>query len=187
MRRFLLSLSVALLLLNASCPKKRLVVMTYRPVAVFTGYNTLSNSGGEPAFSGPNDHWVYYRIEKIDNNDTDAESYNIDYSRFFVADDSGEARPSVPNANLFQGFMNPAPFHMAIPTVAPHSTVTFPVGQDPAPRLVVWQSRTTGPARLKYQTLKNGIPVLLVLDTKAPPPFSPDPNPMTDTLMASVK
>ena len=176
------------LALTTACATQQ-VTITYRPVAKFIGFNDMTdNSGGVPAFAGDGMMWVYYRVEQIDNTGEGAtKPFHIDYSRFFIDNSNGKTTISAPNASNLAGMVNTQPFHQSIADVPPHQAKTFGAGEDPAPRLFVWQTQSTNLDALQYRTNQGEPRVIVVIDKNAPPPFSPDPAPMTNLLVASMK
>lgn len=188
MKKIFLFLTSFALLLNVACGTRH-VTVTYRPVAQFTGFNDMTNnSGGMPAFAGDGKTWVYYRIERIDNSGKGATApFQLDYSRFYVENADGTTTASLPSAGNLHGMLNQNPFHQKVAPVPPQQVMSFPAGQDPAPRLFVWQQLSTGVDRLRYRTAKGAPLVIVVRDKNAPAMFSPDPAPMTNKIIAANK
>jgi hypothetical protein len=150
----------------ARCGPDDAVVITYKPVAAFDGY-VMSGYADPPAFAGEGKAFVYYRISSIANRGSDAKSFTLDYSRFSVQNDDGEGVRPMSAASLWNGTF-PWTFVNGIVTVPAHQTLEFPMGAD-APRFIVWQSKSTGYQRVRYDSKGAPQPVTVVSENGAQP------------------
>lgn len=164
--------SVAALVLAAMaagpgrCSPDDAVVITYKPVAAFDGY-VMSGYADPPAFAGEGKAFVYYRISSIANRGSDAKPFTLDYGRIAVENDDGVGVRPMSSALLWNGTF-PWTFVNGSFTVPAHQTLEFPMGAD-APRFIVWQNKSTGYQRVRYDSKGAPQPVTVISEDGARP------------------
>jgi hypothetical protein len=129
---------------------------------VLTGYSNT------PANAEEGNDFVYYRIASITNKGKQATTFDLDYSRIYVQDDDGGSKPTMSSSLLWDG-MFPSDFVNNPVSVPPGQTLTFPMGQDDAPRFIIWQTESTGYQRVRYTPSQSSQPVTIVIEPGAQP------------------